>query len=102
MKSLTVILLFLIILVVQLPENVKADTEPACALREDIIRSFEVEFGEKPQAAGIGPFGLIIEVLAAPTGTFTILATRPDGISCIVAAGAEWRWIKGEGAVGSI
>lgn len=90
------------ILSIHLLPKVEASTEPACARRDEIINKFEIEFGEVPQAMGLVPFGLMIEVLAASTGTFTILVTRSDGISCILAAGEDWSWVREQDPSSSI
>ncbi len=31
-----------------------------------------------------------IEVFASPFRTFTIILTRPDGVTCVMAAGENW------------
>lgn len=33
---------------------------------------------------------MAIEVYASPDGTWTIVTTRPDGMSCLMAAGQAW------------
>ncbi len=32
----------------------------------------------------------MIEVLASPSGGFTIILTQPNGLSCVMAAGENW------------
>lgn len=59
----------------------------ACAPHDQAARNLDARFQERPVAAGVAASGGLIEVFAAPGGSFTILVTRPDGISCLVAAG---------------
>lgn len=39
-----------------------------------------------------------IEVFASESGSFTIVNTRPDGLSCLIAAGENWQAIELEQA----
>jgi hypothetical protein len=32
----------------------------------------------------------VFEVLASPSGSFTIILTQPNGLSCVMAAGENW------------
>jgi len=51
-------------------------------------------YGEHPIEMGQAG-SVILTVLANPTtGTFTIVAVRPDGIACLVASGLHWRTVK--------
>lgn len=77
-----------------------ASHQSACGVRQVVIDGLQSAFGEAPVALGVVR-GLRsdltasmggIEVFAAAEGaTFTILFTRPDGLSCVVAAGVEWQ-----------
>ncbi len=39
---------------------------------------------------GLASNGAVIEVLASPSGSFTIILTQPNGLSCVMAAGENW------------
>lgn len=70
-----------------------ARAQAACADRDDIVSALASRYGEQPVAAGLAGERVIVEVFAAPAGaTWTILLTRPDGISCAILAGEAWRW----------
>jgi hypothetical protein len=58
---------------------------PASHVRESLRR----DYGETPKGAGQAQ-GVVLEILAGPKGTWTLLAHRPDGISCILASGERW------------
>jgi len=68
-----------------------------CAERRAIAEKLDEGYGEKPVAVGLAEGGLVIEVFASGTGTFTILLTRPDGVSCVAAAGEGWESLPAHG-----
>ena len=39
---------------------------------------------------GLAADGSVVEVLAATSGSWTILVTKPTGVSCVVASGEAW------------
>lgn len=60
---------------------------PADQLRAEIAR----RYGEQPYGVGITARGTILEILRTPDGaTWTMLETRPSGVSCILSAGQSW------------
>lgn len=68
-----------------------AHAQAACAGRDEIVRMLESQYGERPAAAGLAGDRVVVEVFAAPDGaSWTILLTRPDGISCAILAGEAW------------
>lgn len=63
----------------------------ACAPRAAVVAQLERKYGETRRGAGLQNRGAVTEVFAsATTGTWTIIVTRPDGLSCAVAAGEAW------------
>ena len=58
--------------------------------RGDVVKQLSSQFEENPVAMGLAADGSVIEVLAANTGSWTILVTKPSGISCVVASGEAW------------
>lgn len=68
-----------------------AQTGRACAARTQVVDRLAERFGETLQSLGVDDKGGLIEVYAsAESGTWTILATSPDGASCLVASGRSW------------
>lgn len=61
-----------------------------CGLRNTVVASLEKNYSEVPVSMGLASNGAVIEVLAAPSGSFTIIITRPNGLSCVMAAGERW------------
>ena len=62
-----------------------------CAERTKIIAGLAKQYQESPVAMGLDSSGSIIEITASEDGgTWTALVSRPDGVSCMVAAGQHW------------
>lgn len=69
-----------------------------CMPREDMLHYLE-EHGERPAGGGIGERGkVVVELFLSGDGaTWTIVVTRPDGLSCLRGAGRNWLWSADEG-----
>lgn len=62
-----------------------------CAPRDALVAQLEKSYGEILSARGLqGPNALIEVFASAESGSFTVLMSRPDGISCIVSTGTHW------------
>lgn len=69
-----------------------AEAQSVCAPREQIVQRLAEGYGETRQGYGLQNASVVIEIYAnAETGTWTIIATRPDGAACAMAAGEAWR-----------
>ncbi len=63
-----------------------------CAARDKLIKSLSGSYGENFAGGGVQNAQRIFEVWhSAEKGTWTILMTRADGKSCIMASGTNWR-----------
>lgn len=61
-----------------------------CGPRSTIVTNLMDKYGETVQGMGMAR-GIVVEMFASEkTGTWTITATRPDGILCIVASGRDY------------
>ena len=61
-----------------------------CAPRGDVIGMLSESFGEVGHGGGLTR-QTAVEIWANDeSGTWTIITTRPDGMSCIVASGSDW------------
>lgn len=69
----------------------RASGTTLCGDREAIGERLEARFQERPAASGLTDGGALIEVLAAPSGSWTLLLTRPGGPACVLATGQNWR-----------
>ena len=64
---------------------------PACHSHADLAAMLNRKYSEAPNAVGVQANGHLVEVFASSDGTsWTIVVTRPDGVSCIVAVGEDW------------
>ena len=61
-----------------------------CGERSTVVASLEKTYSETPVSMGLASNGAVIEILASPSGSFTIILTRPNGLSCVMAAGESW------------
>jgi hypothetical protein len=61
-----------------------------CAKYDDLKQAISGRYQEKISAYGLSKQKDKVEIFVSKTGTFTILATRPDGLSCILAVGEDW------------
>jgi hypothetical protein len=67
-----------------------AASQQVCTPRDDMVKLLSGKYKEQP----IGDFRAgphIVEVYVSEEGTVTLLSTAPNGVSCIFAAGNEWK-----------
>lgn len=62
----------------------------ACAKRTDAVSHLATKYEEAPVAMGIANNGGVLEVLSSEKGSWTILVTMPNGVSCMLATGQSW------------
>ena len=63
-----------------------------CAERDIVTRTLEKKFGESPVGAGLDGDTELYEVWQSDDGaSWTILMTTAEGLTCVLAAGTEWR-----------
>lgn len=77
--------------------GIMAGTSPAahaqtvCAPRDTVVERLSGSYGEGLAAGGLRSAEQVLEVWASPeTGTWTVLVTRADGVSCVMASGTNW------------
>ncbi len=68
----------------------KAQAQMACGQRTDVVSKLQKGYSEAPVSIGLASNGSVIEVFVSEVGTFTIVMTRPNGLSCLMAAGENW------------
>ncbi len=70
-----------------------AFSAPSCAERDTVVERLQSKFSEQLAAGGLqsARANAMMEIWASPeTGTYTVLITTPQGISCVVAAGTDF------------
>ncbi|MBA4350914.1 MAG: hypothetical protein C0427_06665 [Rhodobacter sp.] len=66
-----------------------------CASRDTITITLAERYGESRRVIGLAQNGVVMELYAAPSGSWTITITRPDGMTCLVAAGDNFQSLAG-------
>lgn len=61
-----------------------------CGERKLIVQQLANKHGEFRRSVGLQENSVIVEVFASDRGTWTILFTKPTGISCFMAVGKSW------------
>ena len=67
-----------------------AGAQQLCQARSDLIGRLDKIYREAPIALGLMPDGRVLEVLTSANGTWTVIITMPNGLSCAMAAGDAW------------
>jgi len=66
-----------------------------CAPRPVVLERLADGYGETRQSIGLGGNNQVVEVFASHhTGSWTITVTRPDGMTCLVAAGNAFERVE--------
>ena len=69
-----------------------ASAQSNCAARDRVVKTLEEDYSEAFAGGGLQSATKIIEVwFSEEHGTWTVLMTRPDGTSCVMASGTDWR-----------
>ena len=68
-----------------------AQAQPVCGPRAEIVGKLSANYEEQQAAVGLASNGNLLEVFTSKAGTWTVLFTRPDGITCFIAAGNNWQ-----------
>ncbi len=67
-----------------------AQAQLPCAPRDEIVAQLTQQYKETPEANGITPQGLLLEVFVSERRSFTVLLTTPQGLSCVAVVGENW------------
>jgi predicted methyltransferase len=87
MKALVVACLFLS----SVPAMAQEPNTSRCGKREQVVEKLNKKFGETLRAVGMQADKSVIEIYTSKkTGTWTILASKADGTSCMLSAGGFW------------
>ena len=83
------ILISLTLVAAFLPTTIQA--QATCAERSMVVEKLEGRYGEVFAGGGLQNSSSVFEVwFSEEKGTWTILMTRPNGMSCIMASGTNW------------
>ena len=69
---------------------VPAQAQVPCGTRGEIVKMLGSKYHERPRALGIANQANLLEVYTSTSGSWTILLTKPQGVSCIIGTGQSW------------
>lgn len=72
-----------------------ANAEQVCGKRAEIVSRLENGYQEFNSAMGMSTNGGLVELFTSEKGTWTLMLTHPDGVSCLIAAGENWEAFNG-------
>ena len=67
-----------------------AEAASMCMTRDGMLKALGEKYAEAPVAMGLAANGTVLEVLASADGSWTIIFTRPNGVTCVLADGQSW------------
>ncbi len=68
-----------------------AQAQFACGTRDSVVEKLGEKYGETRRGGGLAGPTAIFEIWASEaTGTWTILKTTPNGLTCVMAVGDGW------------
>lgn len=71
--------------------SLPAHAQAQCSTRVNLVTQLTEKYGEVSQGVGLQNASRVIEVWSSKkTGSWTIIASRADGMSCILATGRNW------------
>ncbi len=74
-----------------------AQAQMACGTRDSVVAKLGDKYGEVRRGGGLAGPTAIFEIWASDvTGSWTILKTTPNGLTCIIAVGDAWQDDAGE------
>ncbi|MEX2517898.1 MAG: hypothetical protein WD969_01045 [Paracoccaceae bacterium] len=73
------------------PPVLADQAQTSCDDRERVIATLQGKHGEVVTGVCLAGEAAVIELWSSPeTGSWTLLMTRPDGRTCLMAAGQAW------------
>jgi hypothetical protein len=72
--------------------------EVICAPRDVMLRRLTMAEGATLAATGLRDTETVMEVWTSPGGNWTLVQSYTDGLSCILAMGADWDMPRPPGA----
>lgn len=64
--------------------------QAVCGSHQSVSEKLKKSYTETPVSMGVTTTGGIIEVFVSPEGSWTLVVTQPNGMSCLIAAGQDW------------
>ncbi len=77
-----------------IPVSAQPANAAVCSKREKFTSFLAKKYNEVPKAMGLVSNSGMMEVYVSKQGTWSILMTAPNGITCLIAAGNNWQGLK--------
>jgi len=72
--------------------SIPAQAQMQCHQHKEVLGKFADTYKEAPVAGGLTQDGRLLQVLSSgDDGTWTIVLSKPDGVTCVIMAGEAWR-----------
>ena len=71
-----------------------ATAQAICGPHGEVVKKLEGDFKEARAGLGLAGNGGLVELFVSEKGGWSVLVTRPDGQTCLVAAGENWEIVK--------
>lgn len=68
--------------------------QSVCGKHVDIVKRLNDGYQEFQSSAGIAANGNLVEVFSSKKGNWTIIFTKPGGMTCLMAVGENWQIIE--------
>ncbi len=67
-----------------------AAAQAVCESHQSVSEKLKMSYTETPISMGVTTGGGIVEVFVSPEGSWTLVVTQPNSMSCLIAAGQDW------------
>jgi hypothetical protein len=67
-----------------------AQAQEQCGPREEVVKALNAKYQESQRALGLINDKAMMEVYISAKGTWTMVVTNDQGMSCVLAAGEAW------------
>ena len=61
-----------------------------CTSRDVVLKVLDEQFHQVLVAMGLGHGGTMMEIYVSEEGIWTLLGTKPSGVSCVEGTGTNW------------
>jgi hypothetical protein len=65
-----------------------------CGDRNDLVKTLQEKYSENVVVRALVGGNQMMEILASPGGSYTVMMTKPDGTSCLVSNGENLRILE--------
>jgi D-aminopeptidase len=64
-----------------------------CGMHDGVAKGLAAKYKETRRIMGVLNAAAVMEIFMSPQGTWTVLVTDTNGMSCVIAAGQDWQEI---------